>query len=1208
MSHSWTIAQYAAINTFGRDVLVSAAAGSGKTAALTERIIVALTREQDPTDITRLLAVTFTRASAAELRRRISKAISDKIAEDPSNRRLVRQLMLLGSAKICTIDSFCSDIVKSNFQHLSLPAGCRIPDDTELKLLKRSVMDEVIDRSYDSGNETFAALADNLSSNKDDSELHEIFIKIYDTVQNLPEGMDYLVKSAQQLSDDAKNDFFISAPGKQCADELCDQLEYCISVLRNAITELSENEKAIEKYIPAFTYDLEFSEALLTAVKSQKYTAARKIAHTYAPVGLKALGKSKTERTDLLKNVRTSIKDNILKKISTRYFALDAESLARSVSDCADMCRALCDVIIQFDQKLTQEKQARNICDFDDIRRYAYSLLVSPDGTPTQIAREYAERFDEIFIDEYQDVTEVQDLIFRSVSNGHNRFMVGDIKQSIYGFRGAEPSLFSGYRAAFQNYETAPEDSSGVTIFMSDNFRCDKNVIKFTNLICSRMFRACGSSVGYVAGDDLVFSKLCPEDYESPKAHVVIIAPDDKSDAPVKDEDANDAAEDATEISYIAAEISRLINQKEKRADGKALVPGDIAVLCRSKSTCAAVTSALREINIPVNSDSAAGYYSRPEVSLMISLLTAIDNPQKDVPLAGVLCSPLFGFTMDELSAIRADSPHSTSLHDALTAMAEEDDSIGHKCKNFINKLCAYRNMSRALPADKLLRGLYRDTAILSLASDDEARADLQRLYEYARQFESGSFRGLYNFIKYINQAISEGDEGETPPAEPGADAVTVMTIHHSKGLEFPVCFVCGCGKDFQFKDAKKELVLSRGLPPGVRIKDSTGLAKLNTPVRYAAALRSIRAQTEEEMRLLYVAMTRARERLYLTAQCLRGLDGKLNNADSEREFPSSYPILHATSYLSWILPAVSLTPAPDACYTVDIIAQSNVPAPQMYQAKQNTAESDLSDEDIDSFADTLRSRFSFVYPYEHLTKLPAKLSVSRLYPGMLDDEDDNAQSVDEQESAPPRLSSLMFTPSFMDSEKRERATGAERGTATHVFLQFCDFDNCVKNGVRAELDRLTERGFIPSRIASLVNFKQLTAFFESEFYTSLSHAHEIRREQRFNIMLPAAVFSDKQDTIATLEGEKLLVQGVIDLFFTDEDGKLILCDYKTDYLTPEEIAEPSLAKAKLAERHRTQLSYYAAALERICGKRPDKVVIYSLPLGQALDVEIDII
>lgn len=1208
MSHPWTIAQSAAINTFGRDVLVSAAAGSGKTAALTERIIVALTREQDPTDITRLLAVTFTRASAAELRRRISKAISDKIAEDPSNRRLVRQLMLLGSAKICTIDSFCSDVVKSNFQHLSLPAGCRIPDDTELKLLKKSVMDDIIDRAYESGDQGFATLADNLSSNKDDSELYEIFIKIYDTVQNLAEGMDYLTKSAQQLYDSVENDFFLSAPGKQCAAELCDLLEYCSFVLRSSVTELSEIPKAIDNYLPAFNYDLEFCDALLAAVKTCNYSAAREIARAYFPLGLKQLGKSKTERTALLKDIRNNIKDNILKKIPSRYFALDTQSLAQTVRLNADMCRVLCNVITDFEKKLTQEKQARNICDFDDIRRHAYSLLVNADGTPTQLAREYADRFDEIFIDEYQDVTEVQDLIFRAVSNGHNRFMVGDIKQSIYGFRGAEPSLFSNYRAAFENYETAIEDNNGVTIFMSDNFRCDKNIIRFTNLVCSRMFRACGSSVGYVAGDDLVFSKPCAEGYESPKVRIAIITSDDKSHTPEISEDDDDAAEDATEISYIAAEISRMLGEEEKRADGKALVPGNIAVLCRSKPTCAAVTAALRAINIPVNSDSAAGYYTRPEVSLMISLLTVIDNPQKDVPLAGVLCSPLFGFTMDELSLIRSSAPRSTSLYDALAAASEQDDDIGHKCKEFANKLSIYRNMSRALPADRLLRGLYRDTAILSLASDDEARADLQRLYEYARQFEAGSFRGLYNFIKYVNQAISEGDEGSTPPAEPGADAVTVMTIHHSKGLEFPVCFVCGCGKAFQFKDAQKELVLSRGLPPGVRIKDSTGLAKLNTPIRYAAALQSIRTQTEEEMRLLYVAMTRARERLYLTAQCLRGFGGKLNSAATEREFPSDYPILHATSYLNWILPAVSLTPAPDACYTVDVFEKSSVPVPQMYKSPLRLAESTPSDQEIDAFADTLKARFSFVYPYEHLTKLPAKLSVSRLYPGMLDDEDEGAQSVDESEKQPPRLGSMTFTPAFMDTVKLDSATGAERGTATHVFLQFCDFDNCARNGVRAELDRLTERGFIPARIASLVNFKQLTAFFESDFYAALSHAREMHREQRFNIMLPAAVFSEKQDTAAALEGEDLLVQGVIDLFFTDADGKLTLCDYKTDYLTPDEIAEPSLAKAKLSERHRTQLSYYAAALQRICGKRPDKVVIYSLPLGRALDIEIDII
>ncbi|MBQ9080675.1 MAG: UvrD-helicase domain-containing protein [Clostridia bacterium] len=1204
MSYSWTAAQSAAIETFGRDILVSAAAGSGKTAALTERIIRALTREDSPTDITRILAVTFTRASAAELRRRISKALSDRLAENPGDRRLIRQLMLLGSAKICTIDAFCSDIVKSNFQHLSLPAGFRVPDDTELKLLKKSVMEEVIDRAYDSADQGFAVLADSLSSNKDDSALWETLVKIYDQLQNLPEGTEYLHRSADELMSDADADFFASRAGRRCAAAIREQLEYYIRALGAATDELSADDATLTKYCPAFCADLDFCRALLSPVKAGDYAAAREVAHTYTPARLGSLrGDAKTERTEQLKTLRTAIKDS-LKKLPSEHFALDPDALSQTIRQTSDMCRALSGIISQFEDKLQQEKSNRCICDFDDIRRHAYDLLVDADGKPTELAHEYAERFDEIFIDEYQDVTEVQDLIFRAVSNGHNRFMVGDIKQSIYGFRGADPSLFANYRAAFPPNDTAPEDDSGVTIFMSENFRCDQNVIKFVNLVCSRMFRACGKSVGYVASDDLVFAKPCADDYAAPQVNVAIIVADEKSDEPT---DGGEDTEQATEISYIAAEISRLLRD-DHRADGKTIRPGDIAVLCRAKSTCATVTAQLRRLGIPVNSDSAAGYYTRPEVSLMISLLTIIDNPQKDIPLAAVLRSPLFGFTMDEMSQIRAGAPRSVSLYDAVTQYDALDGEAAKKCENFIQKLDGYRDMARALPADRLVRGIYRDTAILSLAADDAARADLQRLYEYARQFEAGSFRGLYNFIKYINQAISEGDDGETPPAEPGADAVTVITVHHSKGLEFPVCFVCGCGKAFNFKDAQKELILNRSLPPGIRIKDSTGLAKLNTPIRFASALQSIREQTEEEMRLLYVAMTRARERLYITAQCLRGFERRLSDAELEREFPDAYPILHATSYLDWILPAVSLTPPPDASYTVDIISRSGVPEPLSYNADATPRrESESTAGDIAAFAEQLQERFSFVYPYEHLTRLPAKLSVSKLYPGMLDDEDDALPPDDFAEES-PRLSSMTFTPAFLSGTSRKRITSTERGTATHVFLQFCDFVNCTSNGVEAELERLISRGFIPSRMAELVDINQASDFFRSEFYATLKCASDIRREQRFNIMLPASSFSEQSETAASLEGEQLLVQGVIDLFFTDAEGRLVLCDYKTDRLTPAELAAPSLAQAKLAKRHRTQLSYYAAALERICGKRPDKVVIYSLPLGQALDIDVDII
>jgi len=1212
MSYNWTVAQRAAIETFGRDVLVSAAAGSGKTAALTERIILALTRKNDPIDITRVLAVTFTRASAAELRRRISKAISERIAADPSNKHLIRQLMLLGSAKICTIDSFCSDVVRSNFQKLTIPAGFRIPDDTELQLLKKSVMDEVIDRAFDGGDRAFASLADSLTSNKDDEALWQTLIAIYDRLLGLPEGVDYLKEGASTLKAEANSNYLShTRAGRKCAEELGQQLKYYIELLDNATQELSYDPVTLKKYYPAFAADLEYCRALLSAIEAGDYNAAKAMAASLPKAKLVGLpADSKTPRTELWRLTRGDIREG-MKKLYSEYFSLSDDQLKSCFIRTGELCDALYKIISQFEDKLTQEKANRGICDFDDIRRNAYSLLVDKNGKPTSLAQEYADRFDLIFIDEYQDVTEVQDLIFRAVSNGHNRFMVGDIKQSIYSFRGAEPTLFSDYRAAFPSYENAPQDNSGVTVFMSENFRCDTNVIKFVNPICARMFRACGDAISYVDGDDLVFSKQVPDGYVAPKVNVSLITGDDPEYAATEgsDDDVEDSP-DAPELQFIASEISHLI-KTAKLPDGKPIKPGDIAVLCRSHATCAAVDIALRRLGIPTNSDSTEGYYTRPEVSLVISLLTIIDNPQKDIPLAAVLRSPLFGFTMDDLSLVRRGTPRSQSLYDAIVGASDGQDTLAAKCTAFVQKLESYRHMARALPADRLVRGIYRDASILSLASDEACRDDLMRLYDSARKFEGGSFHGLYNFIKYINRSIEHGKSGDSAPTEPTDAAVNILTFHHSKGLEFSVCFVCGCGKAFTFKDAKRDLIFSRRLGPAARIKDDTGLAKLNTPLRHAAVLECKREQLMEEMRLLYVAMTRAREHLYITAQCLRGLDGRLERARRARQFDTAYPILNATCYLDWILPAISEKPSDDAPYTFSVLYRNNLPTPLEYCANADIAENaEASDKpDPQQFIRQLEERFSFIYPYEHLTKLPAKLSVSRLYPGMLDEQDDASESYDDMNAeSSSSLGSMMFSPSFLSDGPKRRITSADKGTATHVFLQFCDFESCKTRGVGAELDRLTKQGFIPRRMADMVNTTQLEAFFESEFYSAISTAAQVHREQRFNIMLPASSFSEHPETVTILEGERLLVQGVIDLFFTDADGKLVLCDYKTDYLTPAEIADPSLATAKLAERHGTQLSYYAAALERICGRRPDRVVIYSLPLGRELDISTDII
>lgn len=1229
MAHSWTDAQLNAIGLCGCDILVSAAAGSGKTAALTERIIRALTRKDSPADISRLLAVTFTRAAAAELRRRISSALSEKLAEDPGNQHLVRQLMLLGSAKICTIDSFYNDIVKSNFQRLSLPAGFRIADEAELSLLQKSMMETLIDSSYAEGHEGFLRIAENFSSNKSDADLAEFFINVYESVRKFPEGIAALSMCAELLRQEAKAEFFATRSGSIVAEELISEFTYFNNFYHYALSGLTE-EHAAAAYAPSFEADADFSASLIDAIKNKNYDGARNIINSFKPVKLGKLNKEyKTPEIESLQNRRSEIKKRI-DTIRSKYFSHANESISTAFEGTAQLCDDLCNFISQYEKNLSEEKLRRGICDFEDIRRYTLTLLVNSDGTPSDIALSWGARFDEIYIDEYQDVDEIQDMIFRAISGNATRFMVGDIKQSIYGFRGAEPALFSEYRKNFPIYDL-PHDApvpefkkgEGRSIFMSNNFRCDPSIILFTNEVCRKILSACGSSINYLPGDDLIFSKKLPEGAELHKVHFTLLKCDPDNKSKEQGDNASEDFEDAdeeeatapSEIKFIVAEISRLLGG-EKKADGSPIVPGDIAVLCRSKSTCRAVAEELRRLNIPTVNDGGSDYLSDPGVSLVISLLTVIDNPQKDIPLAAVLRSPLFGFSMDELTRIRRKAPKNTSLYDAVSLAAEEELSYSEKCRLFCQRIDAYRALARSLPTDRLMRNIMRDTALLSLADcengeNDIGRRRLLRLYEYARQFEAGSFRGLYNFIKYLRGVIESDAELGNDGAEIGSAAVTVISIHHSKGLEFPVCFVCGCAKRFNFtKEAKKDFLPNRAYGPAARLRDSTGLARVSTPIFQASLMDSAKKQVEEEMRLLYVAFTRARERLYVTAFYRYTLEKKLDEAFYKNVCAGNFGALSAKSYLDWLLLTLNSNPAPDAPYTFDIITESQIPAPIQYtKPLSESTEGGLSESEIDELESTLEKRFGYKYPYSHLTRLPAKLSVSRLYPGVLDEDEEGVQYDPEKGDKIDRESIVkkLSTPTFMlDGETAAKVDYAEIGTATHVFMQFCDYGRCLANGIEDELGYLTEKKFISPRIASLVDKGQLERFFKSEFFKRLYSARWIRREQRFNVLLPADEFSDKPNFIEELRGEELLVQGVIDLFFEDADGKIVLCDYKTDRLSREELADHALAAKKLTERHKTQLSYYAAALERIFGKRPDDLLIYSLPLGDTIEVKIN--
>lgn len=1195
---NWTKAQLSAINTQNKTLLVSAAAGSGKTATLTERIIRSITREKDPVDLSRLLIVTFTRAAAADLKTKISSALADALANDPTNRHLASQIMLLGSAKICTIDSFYYDILKGNFQKLSLPGNLRIAEPTEKELLYRAVMEDTIDAFY-AEDDAFEDFVDHFADIRSTDRIADIFISIYETLLSYRDGVDLLGSYATQLYDGASLDFFATPYGKAAKEELRATLTYIKTVMRTAEDYFEDDETLSQKYLPSFRHDRKTAETVLRFVEEDNYDGARESLLSHTPIRLGAV-KNCDEYTARLKGLRTDVQD-MFKKLKTDFFAYSADEIAAYMKTTAEICENAHRFLTAFDKKLMAEKLQRGTCDFSDIRRFVMKLIVDENGDPTPLALDLREQFDEIYIDEYQDTDEVQDLIFRTVAKSNNRFMVGDIKQSIYSFRGAEPSIFASYKRTMPALGT--EDSDAYSIFMSNNFRCDENIIRFSNLISSYLFRNCGQSIEYSAKDDLIFSKKPPyEDYRSPRV-VVALAEKAKNTAETEEEEESENTgipSEAPQTLYIINEIKKLLTQK--KADGSPIRPSDIAILMRSKRPMATLMDSLLRAGIPACSSEEKNFFENPDVLLLLSLLSTIDNPQKDVSLAGTLCSPFYGFSLDDLVVIRKSAEENMSLYDAVEVYSKNQDSLGAKCCAFLSSLAFWRDRARALPVDRLLRELYRDFAVLSMQAIGES--NLLRLYEYARGFESGGFRGLYGFVRYINQVIDSGAKITNESGDVNVDAVRLISIHHSKGLEFPVCFIYNVSAKFNVSFKSERIQFAPTVGIGFCLHDASGLGYYDTPIRRAIINQKSNLQREDEMRILYVAMTRARERLYLTGS-VNNYESRLEKAGNIAEFGKAFGIIKATSYLDWILAAIVDGGGEEALsdyLSVHVFsAETCEDSPPEQHNTSEVAKRPIRESHIDPiFAEELKKRFSFVYPYEHIADLPAKLSVSSLYPAVLDESGDEAFL--QQAEYEDLLENAFQMPENFSLGKT--VTAAERGTATHTFLQFCDFDKVERHGVREELARLASLRFIAPETADLVNVNQLERFFESRLFARLRKARSLYREQRFNIFLPASDFTEDTQKAALLKDETIAVQGVIDLFFEEEDGTVVLCDYKTDYLTREEISQPSLAAEKLRARHAQQLSYYAMAIEAMVGKPPSEILIYSLPLGDTIRIE----
>lgn len=1212
---TWTPQQLTAIKTKNKTILVSAAAGSGKTATLTERIIKRIT--VDNADISNMLIVTFTRSAAADLKLKIFNAISSELATvtDPAvASKLSAQLANINNASICTIDSFYLELIKSHFTECGVSPTFRIIDDGEYKLIAKHTINEVIDEFYEN-DPNFPRFADCFATVKDISPLGDKFLKLYTILSSSTQGIELLKEYAKTTQSNTSLDIMQTNFGELLRTETKSFFSHYIKVFDYIFAEIEKDEGLQKKYGESITASIILCQSVISALDNENttYTQIKDILQSYVAKDAARNRIPTTETSENIKKLRLEF-NTAQKKHTAAYYSSSAETINRAMCESAQYIDLLYRLLKRFDDKMTEQKQRLDFLTFNDISRKTYSLLVK-NNTPTEIAKKLSEEYTDIYIDEYQDVDPLQNEIFEAISTPTNRFMVGDIKQSIYKFRGAEPSLFSSLRKEFPDISEA-HNSDAATIFMSNNFRCDKNVIDFTNLVCSTIFKQIGGCVEYTKGDDLVFSKISPKSEDSDlgntqeiadkvKVSVISIPNSRKQDSAEKENESEENADEECstlewESEHIASQIQELL-ESGKKADGSPIKPGDIAVLFRKQKISPYLSSALRRRNIKVAETEATQYFENDDVLLMLCILNTIDNPERDIYLAGTLRSPLFDFTADELLKLRREYKDPCSLFFGLCSYAKDkDDDLAQKCKNFYDTLILWQDTAQSLSIDKFLLTLFNSdkfiaSGILSNQSDDGEGGNVLLLYDYARSFQGKGFKGLYEFIEYINSLIEEGQSFPATSKRDAPDRVTLMTIHKSKGLEFPVCFLCLCGNRFNNEDAKQNLVLCQPYGMAMKLIDDSGFSLITTPMHSLIASKMYQECVEEEIRVLYVALTRARERLFITGVSKNTIPTLKDKIALRADFIDRYTVIsQCNNYLDWILLALNgdeynfseieyITPA-DIKLALDI-------------SEISTDETDKNEEEFDNeLYFKLINSFSYEYPYYELSKVPSKLSVSRLYPDILDEFDTSCDLfIDERPTTVPEFF----------SSAAPSATAAERGTATHLFLQFCNFEYAATHGIKEEIERLCTLKYLPSNIKELIYVDELEKFIDSDFLIEILSAKKIIREQRFNVSMSPKGFTKNEALIEKMQGESLAVQGVIDLIIITKDNKIKLYDYKTDRLTNDELTCYEMAKEKLSKKHAEQLSYYAMACEELFGKKCDTVQIYSTHSAKLYDIDV---
>lgn len=1191
MGRKWTDEQNDAINAQGGSLLVSAAAGSGKTAVLIERVVKRITSPENPVDVDRLMIVTYTRLAASELKQRLTKALRDILSKDPKNKYILRQLSLLNRAAISTVDSFCSSVVREFFYKIDIQSDFRIADDTELKLIKNDALELTLESFYEKKSPAFYNLVETFSSQKNDNNLEANILKLYEFLCSHPFGADWLNEKKEYYK--SINDVKKTVWGKIMINRALDAVKYCAEIAalsKRIFTECDELHSTAVGNIVAD--DENGINAVLNKLENGSWDEICDSINSYSQMRFSA-PRALTAHPDKLRiqENRKAIKGIIdnLKKSFSRY----EKDCIDDIDALRPTVQAFFECVEEFSKNYSYLKAEKHVADYSDLEHWTLDILCKrEDGKvlPSDTALLLQSRFDEIIVDEYQDANEVQELIFKMLSkNESNIFAVGDVKQSIYGFRQAQPQIFLRRRESYKHYDRE-KDMYPAKIILKKNFRSRDGITDGVNFVFKLLMSDKLGDMYYTQDEYLVAGASYPERTEN-DVELALFDLDrfDNTDSCV------------VEATYIANRIHQMVSQGFEVTQNGVTRPvtyGDFAVLLRStQGYSKTYIDVLASMGIPANAKSKETFLESREISLLVNLLRVIDNPMRDIPLLSVLMSVIFAFSPDDIAKLR-ENDRKEALYISVKKSAENGSQ---KCIDFLNILDKFRSAAATLPTHELIISICEDlgyTSLMGVVCKSPKAADNIHLFiEYAKSYEANSYRGLGAFIGLIDKIADNGSDLVSQTASNATEnSVSIMSVHSSKGLEFPVCFLANTSHKFNEQSLNENVLLHSNLGIAMKRRDAKRRVQFDTLPRQALRIQKMNSERSEELRVLYVALTRAKEKLIMLfskeklENYLSSLSGKLA---SQREIPQ-YVAANANS-IGDLLVMTALMHKSGAYlrqkagrdilsyvgsekdWDINIIASvSDEPCVGM------SASGDESPKNVnEAFFDFFDERFGKKYEYAQLQRIPVKISVSQLAHsknGFFDETQNEPQT---------QFDKTLKKPSFLSEKK---LTSAQKGTAVHTFLQMCDF-SLARKDITSEINRITQNGFLSGEQANSIDKKMLSDFLNSSLIDEVTESNNVLREFNFNVQIEAGKLDNS--IAPPFDKQKIILQGCVDLAY-EKNGKMVVVDYKTDRIKNISV---------LAQRYKEQVEMYGYAVFECTEMQVDKCILYSLYLNEYIEL-----